>query len=118
MNVRHVLSIAELGRDNLSELLTQAFALAKQGKWAQSLKGKTVGIYFRRSSTRTRTSFAVGAMRLGADTIDYRSNDLQLITGETVEDTARVLSGFLDILVVRTNEDLAEMKAFANQDRM
>ena len=119
MRVRHVLSIAELGRENLSELLTRAFALAKQqGKWAQSLKGKTVGIYFRRSSTRTRTSFAVGAMRLGAGTIDYRKNDLQLITGETVADTARVLSGFLDILVVRTNETLAEMKAFAEQDRM
>ena len=119
MNVRHVLSIAELGRENLSELLDKAFTLAKQhGEWKQSLKGKTVGIYFRRSSTRTRTSFAVGAMRLGASTIDYRSNDLQLITGETVADTARVLSGFIDILVVRTNETLAEMKAFANQDRM
>lgn len=119
MKVRHVLSIAELGPENLSELLTHAFAVAKrQGKWARSLEGKTVGIYFRCSSTRTRTSFAVGAIRLGAGTIEYRNNDLQLATGETIPDTARVLSGFLDILVIRTNETMAEMKAFACQDRM
>jgi ornithine carbamoyltransferase len=82
------------------------------------LEGKVVGIYFKRSSTRTRTAFTVAAIRLGGGTIAYGPNDLQLVTGETLHDTAKVLSGFLDILVIRTNEPLSEMKALASQDKM
>lgn len=119
MSVRHVLSIAELGPDNLADILERAYAISTgQDGGAQPLKGQTVGIYFRRPSTRTRTSFTVGALKLGAGTIHYGPNDLQLVTGETIGDTARVLSGFLAILVVRTNESLAEMRAFAEQGRM
>lgn len=118
MAVRHVLSIAELGPDNLADILSRAYAIATGAGGAQPLKGKTVGIYFRRASTRTRTSFTVGALKLGAGTLNYGPNDLQLVTGETIGDTARVLSGFLDILVIRTNETLAEMRAFAEQGRM
>ena len=77
-----------------------------------------VGIYFKRSSTRTRTSFTVGALKLGAQTIAYGPSDLQLATGETFEDTGRVLSGYLDALVIRTNEPSAEMEALADQDEM
>jgi ornithine carbamoyltransferase len=119
MTVRHVLSIAELGPDNLADILNRGHAIAAGADGgAQPLKGKTVGIYFRRPSTRTRTSFTVGALKLGAGTINYGPNDLQLVTGETIGDTARVLSGFLDILVIRTNETLAEMRAFTEQGRM
>jgi ornithine carbamoyltransferase len=82
------------------------------------LEGKVVGIYFRGSSTRTRTAFTVAAMRLGAGVIAYGPNDLQVVTGETVGDTARVLSGYLDVLVIRTNGSLAEMKALASQGEM
>jgi ornithine carbamoyltransferase len=57
-------------------------------------------------------------MRLGGGTIHYGPNDLQLTTGETIQDTARVLSSFIDVLVIRTNQTLAEMKAFAEQDEM
>jgi len=60
----------------------------------------------------------VAALKLGADIITYGPNDLQIVTGESIQDTARVLSGFLDILVVRTNETLEEMKALATQDAM
>jgi len=77
-----------------------------------------VGIYFRGTSTRTRTAFTVGAMRLGAATIAYGPNDLQIVTGETVDDTTRVLSGFLDALVIRTNASIEEMRAMAAQERM
>lgn len=116
---RHILSIAELGADNLSHLVDQGLAIARGlRRGARPLEGKTVGIYFRRASTRTRTAFAVGAMHLGANLICYGPDDLQLVTGETTEDTARVLSGFLDGLVVRTNETIAELKAFAAQDEM
>lgn len=119
MSVRHVLSIAELGPDNLADILERAYAIATgKADGARPLKDRVVGIYFRRPSTRTRTSFTVGALKLGAGTIHYGPNDLQLVTGETIGDTARVLSGFIDILVVRTNESLAEMHALAEQGRM
>jgi ornithine carbamoyltransferase len=77
-----------------------------------------VGIYFRGPSTRTRTSFTVAALKLGAQTICYGPSDLQISTGETIQDTTRVLSGFLDALVIRTNETIEEMKALAQQDQM
>jgi ornithine carbamoyltransferase len=117
--MKHVLSIAELGADNLSELVNQGVAMATgKGRIMRPLEGKVVGIFFRGTSTRTRTSFTVAALRLGAGTIHYGPQDLQLVTGESIEDTARVLSGFLDILVVRTNDSLAEMQALASQDEM
>jgi ornithine carbamoyltransferase len=82
------------------------------------LKGKVVGIYFKRSSTRTRSSFTVAAIKLGATPVAYGPNDLQIATGETIHDTARVLSGYLDALVIRTNESIDEMRMFATQTRM
>jgi ornithine carbamoyltransferase len=117
--MKHVLSIAELGSRNLSDLVNQGVSMANaNGRLRRLLENKVVGIFFRGTSTRTRTSFTVAALRLGAQTIHYGPQDLQLVTGESIEDTARVLSGFIDILVVRTNGDFAEMKAFASQDDM
>src|ERR1051325_7499250 len=119
MAVRHVLSIAELGPETLSHLVNRAVDIAARDiNGRQPLKGRIVGIYFRGTSTRTRTAFTAGAMRLGAATIAYGPNDLQIVTGETVIDTARVLSGFLDALVIRTNDSIEEMKAMTTQDRM
>lgn len=119
MTARHVLSMAELGPDNLARLVDVSKDIAG-GRWegGRPLEGKVVGIYFRKSSTRTRTAFTVGAMKLGAHTIAYGPNDLQIVTGETLRDTGRVLAQFLDILVVRTNDAIAEMKELAVQDRM
>ena len=117
--MKHVLSIAELGAGNLAHLVNQGVAMANaNGRLRHLLNGKIVGIFFRGTSTRTRTSFTVAALRLGAETIHYGPHDLQLVTGESIEDTARVLSGFIDILVVRTNGDFAEMKALACQNEM
>jgi ornithine carbamoyltransferase len=117
--MKHVLSIAELGSRNLSDLVNQGVSMANaNGRLRRLLENKVVGIFFRGTSTRTRTSFTVAALRLGAQTIHYGPQDLQLVTGESIEDTARVLSGFIDILVVRTNGDFAEMKALASQDDM
>ena len=116
---RHVLSILDFNPEDILRLVQKAVDLGTRPETALfPLKGKTVGIYFRRSSTRTRTSFTVAAQRLGAGTIHYGPNDLQIVTGETIGDTARVLSGFLDVLVIRTNQPAAEMKLFASQDRM
>ena len=117
MTTRHVLSVTELGADTLAHLVRRSILLSA-GEVKHSLAGKVVGIYFRGTSTRTRTAFTVGAMHLGASTIAYGPNDLQIVTGETIEDTARVLANYLDILVIRTNQSLAEMRALANQDKM
>ena len=119
MSVRHLLSLSELGSENLSHLVNRALEIAAgDGSKTLPLANKIVGIYFRGTSTRTRTAFTVGAMRLGASTIAYGPNDLQIVTGETVADTTRVLSGFLDALVIRTNASIEEMRAMAAQDRM
>ncbi len=119
MPVNHFLTVACLGADNLLGLVDSALRLAaKNGARKQPLKNKVVGIYFKGTSTRTRTAFTVGAIQLGANTVTYGPNDLQIVTGETVRDTGRVLSGFLDALVTRTNGPLEEMETFAAQDRM
>jgi ornithine carbamoyltransferase len=119
MTVRHLLSIAELGAENLAHLIKESLAIiAGDQKVERPLEGKIVGIYFRGTSTRTRTAFTIGATHLGAATISYGPNDLQIVTGETIEDTARVLSNFLDILVIRTNQSVAEMRALTDQKEM
>lgn len=119
MSVRHMLSMSELDSSTLSHLVNRALAIAAGDvEKTRPLAGKVVGIYFRRSSTRTRTAFTVGAIKLGASTVVYGPQDLQLTTGETIEDTAHVLSGFLDGLVIRTNESIEEMRVLAAQDKM
>jgi ornithine carbamoyltransferase len=114
-----MLSLAEVGAENLARLVDDSLAMARGfDGGAKPLAGKVVGIYFRGTSTRTRTAFTVGAIRLGAGVIAYGPNDLQIATGESIPDTARVLSGFLDVLVVRTNDSLEEMRALASQQEM
>ncbi|HSF38469.1 MAG TPA: ornithine carbamoyltransferase [Thermoanaerobaculia bacterium] len=119
MPARHLLSVSDLDSATIRSLLDDALAIS-QGRWQgrRPLDGRVVGIYFRKSSTRTRTSFTVGAMKLGAQVIAYGPNDLQIVTGETVPDTARVLANYLDALVIRTNETIGEMRDLARQDRM
>jgi ornithine carbamoyltransferase len=119
MRAKHLLSVSDLDRGTILSLVENAVAIAQgRREGERSLAGRTIGIYFRKSSTRTRTSFTVGAMKLGAQVIAYGPDDLQIVTGETVADTASVLSNYLDALVIRTNESVAEMRQFAAQDRM
>lgn len=119
MSNKSFLTVDGLGPEVLNHLVGRALMLDSLiGGQPGVLSGKYVGLYFRKSSTRTRTAFTVGAMRLGAQVIPYGPDDLQLITGETPADTGRVLSQFLEILVVRTNQALAEMEEFAAQGQM
>ena len=119
MSVRHLLSVSDLESGPLLSLVETAIAIA-EGRWRdrRPLAARVVGIYFRKTSTRTRTSFTVGAMQLGAQVIAYGPNDLQIATGETIPDTARVLANYLDALVIRTNDSIDEMRQLADQDRM
>ena len=117
--MKHLLSLADVGPDNLARLVTDSIDIASgRADHQKPLAGKAVGIFFRATSTRTRTAFTVGAQRLGASTIAYGPGDLQIATGETYQDTGRVLSGLLDALVIRTNGALDEMKALASQNKM
>lgn len=115
---RHVLSVLDLAADEVRYLCRRALALKHAPRDPQTLAGRTVGVYFRKTSTRTRTGFMVGAGRLGATTVYFGPNELQTNTGETLEDTARTLAGYLDVLVMRTNESVEEMKTFATHASM
>ncbi|MCK9922448.1 hypothetical protein MXD61_11250 [Frankia sp. AgPm24] len=90
------------------------------GRVARSLPltGDVVGIYFRKTSTRTRTAFSAGALRLGAQIVTFGPDDLQTNTGETVGDTGRVLARMLDVIVARTAGPQRELADWAGQRRM
>jgi ornithine carbamoyltransferase len=116
---RHLVSLAALQRDELHELVLRSAAhAAAVVPPEQSLHGRIVGLYFRKTSTRTRTAFSSAALRLGASIIAFGPNDLQENTGETWEDTGAVLSRMLDALVARTAGPPEELLAWAEQERM
>ncbi|MEV0425769.1 ornithine carbamoyltransferase [Micromonospora sp. NPDC050495] len=117
--IRHLISLDDLSDEDLRAVVGRAAGLAARPRAAQaSLRGDVVGIYFRRTSTRTRTAFSSGALRLGAQIIAYGPGDLQTNTGESIEDTGRVLATMLDVLVARTADDPAQLRAMAAQERM
>jgi ornithine carbamoyltransferase len=115
---RHVLSILDLSPAEVAYLCRRALALKNAPSDPQTLKGRTVGVYFRKTSTRTRTGFTVGAGRLGATVVCFGPGELQTTTGETTGDTARTLAGYLDVLVMRTNESVEEMQVYASHPSM
>ncbi|MET7370613.1 ornithine carbamoyltransferase [Streptomyces sp. NPDC005566] len=115
--MRHLISISDLTDDDLRGLVERGAEFAA-GARAKSLEDAIVGIYFRRTSTRTRTAFTSGALRLGAKAVTFGPDDLQLNTGETTEDTGRVLSGMLDLLVARTADATEELRTWAAGGQM
>ena len=114
-----LLSIHELSADDVEEILTLAADLkAKQkaGIPHKLLAGKTLGMIFEKSSTRTRVSFEVGMYQLGGQALFLSSRDLQLGRGEPIKDTARVLSRYLDGIMIRTygHERIEELAHYAD----
>jgi ornithine carbamoyltransferase len=117
--MNHLISINDLTDHDLASIAARGRQFRQAaGRPEQSLDGTLVGSYFRKTSTRTRTAFSSGALRLGAQLVAFGPDDLQTNTGETVEDTIRVLSRMLDILVARTTGSQEELRAMAAQDRM
>ena len=114
--MKHLLKLQDLSKSEILDILN----LADQLKFEQHngvehhlLKGKTLGMIFQKSSTRTRVSFETGMYQLGGQALFLSNRDLQIGRGEPVEDTARVLSRYLDGIMIRTFEqkeveDLAE----------
>ncbi len=104
---RHFLRISDLSKRELESLLRRAAKLKaekKSGKVRPSLKGKSIGLVFEKLSTRTRVSFEVAINDLGANSHYLNPNDLQLGRGETISDTAKILSSYLDCVILRTYE--------------
>ena len=112
---KHLLKLMDLSKQEITDILNLADQLKyekKHGIEHHYLKGKTLGMIFQKSSTRTRVSFEVGMYDLGGSALFLSSRDLQIGRGEPVEDTARVLSGYLDGIMIRTFEQ-AEVEALA-----
>lgn len=102
---RDFISLHDWSRDELEEVLELAQwqkARLKAGIRDEPLKGKQLGMYFAKPSTRTRLSFEVGIRQLGGDALFLSPHDLQVRRGETLADTARVMSRFLDGIMIRT----------------
>jgi len=99
---RHFLTVTALSPDELLELLDLADLLKAERAPREDLRGASVGLLFEQPSTRTRVSFQVGVAELGGYPVVLNRDELQLGRGETIEDTARVLSRYLSAIVIRT----------------
>ena len=119
--MKHLLKLLDWSKDEIMEVLNLADQLKYENKHGiehHHLKGKTLGMIFSKSSTRTRVSFEVGMHQLGGHALFLSSRDLQIGRGEPVQDTARVLSRYLDGIMIRTFEqkeveDLAKYGSIA-----
>ncbi len=114
--MKHLLKLGDLSREEMLSVLNLADQLKferKSGVFNPYLKGKKLGMIFQKSSTRTRVSFETGMYELGGFALFLSNRDLQIGRGEPIEDTARVLSRYLDGIMIRTFdqkevEDLAK----------
>ncbi|MCM3740383.1 ornithine carbamoyltransferase [Oceanobacillus luteolus] len=116
---RDLLSLEDYTPDEINYLLELAYYIKEQRKKGiafEPLKGKILGMIFEKSSTRTRVSFEAGMMQLGGQAIFLSSRDIQLGRGETIADTARVLSGYLDGIMIRTfsHDSVEELAKYAS----
>ena len=113
--MKHLLKLMDWSKEEILSTLDLADRLKeekKKGIRHPILEGKTLGMIFEKSSTRTRVSFEVGMHELGGQALFLSSKELQIGRGEPVEDTARVLSRFLDGIMIRTFEQ-SEVEALA-----
>ena len=105
--MKHLLKMLDLSKEEILDILNLADQLKyenKNGIEHHILKGKTLGMIFQKSSTRTRVSFETGMYQLGGQALFLSNRDLQIGRGEPVQDTARVLSRYLDGIMIRTFE--------------
>lgn len=111
---RNFVTLADFTKEEILQLLEDAKklkAMQKNGEEHTYLRGKTLAMIFEKSSTRTRVSFEAGMMQLGGHALFLSSADLQLGRGETIADTAKVLSGYVDAIMIRAykHETIVEM---------
>jgi ornithine carbamoyltransferase len=114
---RDFLNISDLSKKEIEQIIDYAVKLKKDRFMDRSLEGKSIGLVFMKPSTRTRISFEVGVYQMGGQPIYIQGSSTQMSRGEDIKDTARVLSRYLDGLVIRTYshkevEELAEYSDF------
>ena len=111
--MRHFLDLRDFDRDRLNAMLETAAQMKAGEISSMPLAGKSIGMIFEKPSTRTRVSFEVGIRQLGGTPVMLAAQDLQLGRGETVADTARVLSRYLDGVMIRalSHDTVAEFAA-------
>ncbi len=117
--MKDLLKLSDLSKEEILEILDLADKLKEENKKGIThhiLKGKTLGMIFTKASTRTRVSFEVGMYQLGGNALFLSGNELQLGRGEPIEDTARVLSRFLDGIMIRTfkQDDVEKLAEYAD----
>ena len=114
--VRHFLAIPDFSQPELLAVFDLAVRMKGGDYREKPLAGKTLGMIFAKSSTRTRVSFEVGAFQLGGHALFLSSRDIQLGRGEPIRDTARVLSRYLDGIMIRTYDhgDVEELARFGS----
>lgn len=119
---RHVISLDDLSDSDIDGIVRRGTELAASSRrpppGPRPLDGRVLGVWFSRTSTRTRTAFTSAALRLGAQVVTFGPDDLQTNTGESLDDTARVLGRMLDGLVVRTAGPEADMRALGIHNRV
>ncbi|HUG52982.1 MAG TPA: ornithine carbamoyltransferase [Vicinamibacteria bacterium] len=116
MKQKHLVSIRDHTRAEIEEIFDLARRVkASPGEYSQALRGKSLGMIFLKPSTRTRVSFEVAMFQLGGHALNLGADEIQLHRGETVADTARVLSRYVDGIMARvfSHEDLVEMSRHA-----
>ncbi len=102
--VKHFIDIADFSSVQLKQMVAEARAIkANPNSYKHVLKGKKIAMIFEKPSTRTRVSFEVGIVELGGTPIILNSKDMQIGHGETIADTAKVLSRFVDAIMIRAN---------------
>ncbi|MGB9840035.1 ornithine carbamoyltransferase [Thermovenabulum sp.] len=115
---KDLLEIGELNKKEILKILSLSESIKKRGRDInyQPLKGKTLAMIFEKNSTRTRVSFEVAMWQLGGYGLYLNKSDLQLGRGETIEDTARVLSRYVDGIMIRAyyHEDVKKLASFAS----
>lgn len=114
---KDLLSIQDLTKDDVHALIDRGIELKRQGHGAErSLVGYVMGLMFDKASTRTRVSLESAMLRLGGNTIFLSKSDTQMSRDESVADTARVLSRYIDVLAIRTysHESIEEMAGYAD----
>lgn len=114
--MKHLLKMLDLSKEEIIDILNLADQLKYELKHNiphKRLEGKSLGMIFQKASTRTRVSFETGMYQLGGNPLFLSSNDLQIGRGEPVQDTARVLSRYLDGIMIRTFEQ-KEVEDLAN----
>lgn len=117
--MKHLISIHDITFEEFNQILALAQKLkreTKEGKTHHILKGKTLGMIFTKSSTRTRISFEVGMYQLGGHPMFLSANDMQLGRGESIYDTANVMSRFVDGIMIRTyaHQDVLDLAKYGS----